>query len=177
MAAARPFGPEPTTTASTGPSAKIEDSALRGGFDRDGAVALGRDDRIDLVIGSRRVVVKQQEPLDAGRLGEADRVLDGRMPEGSARRELGLRQLRVMDQQVGVSRQRNRGRMVGAESVGSGTKGDRTVVGQVRDRGAVAGDAVAVGKAALVWDFLRDDVKAFDRPGSLLNAEEPPTAA
>jgi hypothetical protein len=58
-------------------SAKIDDGALRGGFDRDGMAAMGCDDRIDLVVGPRRIVVKEQQPLDAGRLGETDRVLDG----------------------------------------------------------------------------------------------------
>src|SRR5437660_10885486 len=66
MAAASPLGPAPTTIASTEPppcpppkgegnvpglSAKIDDGALRRGFDRDGAAAVGRDDRVDLVVG------------------------------------------------------------------------------------------------------------------------------
>src|ERR1700704_2433436 len=73
MAAASPLGPAPTTIASTRPppcpppegegnicgrSAKIDDGALRGGFDRNGVAAVGSDDRIDLVVGPRGVVVK-----------------------------------------------------------------------------------------------------------------------
>ena len=91
-AAARPLGPAPTTIASTRPppcpppegegnicgrSAKIDDGALRGGFDRDGVAAVGRDDRIDLVVGPPRVVVKEQQALDAGRFRETDGVLHG----------------------------------------------------------------------------------------------------
>src|ERR1700694_1600142 len=63
MAAASPFGPAPTTMASTRLSAKVDDGALRGGFHRDGIAAMGRDDRIDLVVGPRRIVVKEQYPL------------------------------------------------------------------------------------------------------------------
>src|SRR5438045_6565553 len=80
MAAASPLGPAPTMTASTWPSAKIDGGALRGSFNRDGVAAMGRDDRIDLVVGPSRVVMKQQQPLDASRFGEADGGLDGRAP-------------------------------------------------------------------------------------------------
>src|ERR1700682_2977326 len=85
MAAASPLGPAPTTTASTWLSAKIDDGALRGGFHRDGVATMGRDDRIDLVVGPRRIVMKEQQPLDACRLGETDGVLDGRVPKGRER--------------------------------------------------------------------------------------------
>ena len=115
-------------TASTWPSAKIDDGALRGGFNRDGVAAMGRDDRIDLVVGPRRVVMKQQQPLDAGRFGEADSVLDGRVPHGGKRRELAADQLGVVDQQVRRSRQRNRGRVIGAEAGRAGPERDRAVV-------------------------------------------------
>src|SRR2546423_3579533 len=77
MAAASPLGPAPTMIASTWLSAKIDDGALRGGLNRDGAAAVGRDDRVDLIVGPRRVVVKQQQPLDARGFREADGVLDG----------------------------------------------------------------------------------------------------
>src|ERR1700716_4365135 len=66
MPAANPFGPEPTTTASTGPLAQGDDGALGGGVDRDGIATMRRDDRIDLVVGPRRIVVIQQQPLRAG---------------------------------------------------------------------------------------------------------------
>src|SRR2546430_4170671 len=105
-AAASPLGPPPPRTASPWPSAKVDDGALRGGFNRDGVAAMGRDDGIDLVVGPRRVVMKQQQPLDAGRFGEADGVLDGRVPHGGKRRELAARQLRIMDQEVRRPRQR-----------------------------------------------------------------------
>src|ERR1700681_3247168 len=88
MAAASPFGPAPTTMASTRLSAKIDDGALRGGFDRDGVAAMGRHDRIDLVVGPCRIVVEEHHPLHAGRLGETDGILDGRVPKGRERWEL-----------------------------------------------------------------------------------------
>src|ERR1700738_3811019 len=86
MAAASPFGPAPTTTASTRPSANVDDGALRGRFDRDGVAAMGRDDRIDLFVGPRRIVVKEQQPLGAGRFRETDGIFEGRGPNGRARR-------------------------------------------------------------------------------------------
>src|ERR1700682_3586734 len=82
MAAASPFGPAPTTMASTRLSAKIDDGALRGGFDRDGVAAMGRHDRIDLVVGPRRIVMKEHHPLHAGRFGKTDGILDGGVPKG-----------------------------------------------------------------------------------------------
>src|SRR5438105_13617701 len=76
MAAARPLGPEPTTTASTGESAKLDDGALRGRLNRDTAIAMGRDDPIDLVVGAGRAVTNEQQPARPGGLGEANRELD-----------------------------------------------------------------------------------------------------
>src|SRR5437764_499543 len=136
MAAASPLGPAPTMIASTWLSAKIDDGALRGVLNRDGAAAVGRDDRVNLIVGPRRVVMKQQQPLDASRLGEADGVLDGRVPHGGQRRELGTDQLGVMDQEVRRPRQRDRGRMVGAKAGRSGPERDRAVVREVGERGS-----------------------------------------
>src|SRR5438132_10022594 len=100
MAAASPLGPAPMTIASTWPSAKIDDGALGGGFHRDGVAAVGRDDRIDLVVGPRWVVMKQQQPLDPSRFSQADGVLDRRVPHGGKCRELAADQLGVVDEQV-----------------------------------------------------------------------------
>src|SRR5256886_4315534 len=174
MAAASPLGPPPTMTASTWPSAKVDDGALRGGFNRDRVAAVGRDDGIDLVVGPRRVVMKQQQPLDAGRFGEADGVLDSRVPHGGKRSELAADQLGVVDQQVRRSSQRDRGRAIGAEAGRPGPECDRAVVREIGDRGSSAAHAVAVGEAALVRDLARDDIESLDRPGSFLDPEETP---
>src|SRR2546429_292594 len=177
MAAASPLGPAPTMIASTWLSAKIDDGALRGGLNRDGAAAVGRDDRVDLVVGPRRVVVKQQQPLDAGGFGKPDRVLDSRVPHGGQRRELGTDQLGVMDQKVRRPRQGDRGRVIGAEAGRSGPERDRAVVREIGDRGASAAHPVPIGEAALVRDLARDDIESLDRPGSFLDPEETPLAA
>src|SRR5438270_8393058 len=96
-AAANPLGPEPTTTASSGLLAKVDDGALGGGVDRDGVAPMGRHDGIDLVIGPRRIVVIEQQPLDPCGFGETDRILDGRVPERRKRRELTAGQLGIVD--------------------------------------------------------------------------------
>src|SRR5690349_23881542 len=88
MAAARPFGPEPTTTASTRASAKLDDRALASGLDREVVVAVGRHDRIDLVVRAGQVVMEEQEPACPGGLGKANRVLDRGMAEGRPRGKL-----------------------------------------------------------------------------------------
>src|ERR1700682_4842257 len=177
MAAASPFGPAPTTIASTRLSAKIDDGALGGGFDRDRVAAMGRDDRINLVVGPRRIVLKQHQPFDAGRLGETDGVFDGRVTKGRERRELGPGQLRVMDQQIRRSRQGNRGGVIRAEPSRSGPDRDRAVVREIGDRCPGAGHPISIGEAALVGDLPRDDIESLDRPGTLLDSEEAPFAA
>src|SRR5437879_5164551 len=192
MAAASPLGPAPTMIASTRPppcpspegegnipglSAKIDDGALRGGLNRDGVAAVGRNDGIDLVVGPRRIVVKQQQPLDAGGFGEADGVLDGRVPHWGKRSELATDQLGVMDQEVRRPGERDRGRVIGAEPGRPGPERDRAVVRKIGDRCAGAAHSVAIGEAALVRDLARDDVESLDRSGSFLDPEEAPLAA
>src|ERR1700682_4773791 len=177
MAAASPLGPEPTTTASSGASAKVDDGALSGGLDLEGAAAMAGDDRLDLVVGPCRVVMKEQESLGSRLLRETDRVLDRGVPIGRTFGELGPRDLAIVDQQVGGSRQRDGGGMIGAESLRSLSKCDRAVVREVSDGRAVVADAVAVGESALVRDLARDDLEAFDGPGSFLDPEVAPLAA
>src|SRR5713101_362148 len=174
MAAASPFGPAPTITASSWPSAKIDDAALCGGFDLDRVAAMGRDDRIDLVIGPCRIVVKQQQPLGAGRFGEADGVLDSRVPRGAERCRLRLGQLSVVDQQVRTARQGNGGGMIGPEPGRSRPKRDRAVVREIGDSRSVAGHPVPIRQPAFVGDVAGDDVEPLDRPGALLDPEEAP---
>src|SRR4029077_10061013 len=176
MAAESPFGPAPTTTASTRASAKVDDSALRRGFDLDRVAAIHRDDRIDLVVGPRRIVVEQQQPLGAGCFGETDGVLDGRVPSGGERRRLVPGQLRVMDQQLSRTRQGHGRGVIGAEPCRPRPERDWAVVGEIGDRRSGAGHPVSIGEAAFVRDVAGDDVEALDRTGPLLDPEEAPFA-
>src|SRR5712691_1668258 len=176
MAAARPLGPEPTTTASHRASAKVDDGALRGRLDQEGPAAMAGDDGIDLVVRACRIVMKEQEPLRSRFLREADGVLDGGVSVRRTLCELGAGDLAIVDQQVRGSRQGDGGRVIRPKRLRSRSKGDRAVVGEVGDGRAVAADAVAVGEPALVPDLARDDLEAFDRPRSFLDPEEPPLA-
>src|SRR6202030_4690420 len=123
-----PLGPEPTTTASSRASAKVDDGALSGGLDLEGAAAMAGDDRIDLVVGPCRIVMKEQESLGSRLLGETDRVLDCGVPVQRTFRGLSARDLAIVEQEVGGSRQRDGGGMIGAESLRPLPKRDRAVV-------------------------------------------------
>src|ERR1700726_1902458 len=143
MAAASPLGPAPTKTAPTGPppcpppegegiirelSGKVDDGALSGRLDLEGPAAMAGDDRIDLVVGPCRIGMKEQESLGSRLLRQTDRVLDRGVPIGGTFRELGPRDLTVVDQQVGGPREGDGGGMIRAESLGPLSKRDRAMV-------------------------------------------------
>jgi len=57
-----------------------------------------RHQRVDLRIGTPRVVVEQRELPGVGALGQRDRVLDGRVAEKAQPRQLGRGVLRIVHQ-------------------------------------------------------------------------------
>ena len=107
---------------------------------------------------------------------QAHGVVGRRVAEARARRQLLGGVLGVVDQQVDVRGQRQRGVVVRPPAVGPGTERRRAVVGQVGDRRAPVADAVAEGAAALVRDLQGQHLEAADVVLAGLEALEGPRA-
>src|SRR5204862_4087557 len=138
---------------------------------------MGRHDRVDLIVGARQVVMKQQQLLRPGRLGQADRIFDGGVAEGCPLSELCLEKLAVVYQQVGRSRELDGGRMIDAHPRGTLAERDRAVIRKVSQRRATGANSVAIGQPALVRNLPSHHLEALDGSRTLLDPEESPFSA
>jgi dihydrofolate reductase len=114
---------------------------------------------------------------DPGLARQSHRVLDGRVPEVPAGRELGGRVLGVVDQEVDATGQVHGRRVVLAEAVGALADHDRAVVREVGNRRRAVGDAEAEGATALVGDVRRRHVETLEAVLPCLQGDEAPLPA
>src|SRR5580692_10717025 len=167
-AAASPFGPEPTTTAST-PS-ELKDLALRGHdhFGQGGTarhLAVDRGDPaghlVERGVGAAGLVMGQHDPPRPGPPAEPDRVVDRRVAEEGLGGDLVGEQERVVQQHVGAARELERGGVILAPPLWSRPERRGAVVGQVRDHARPVADPVTERRAALVRYRPRLDREAL----------------
>ena len=133
-AAASPFGPDPTTTASSGDLGELTVPAP----------CAASPASLGFTAESRRQLRRVRRPCGSA-CGETarparrwrDAPVRRRTPPRRDRSSLGgqllAHELRVVDQHVGVLTERQRGLVILAQSVGSGSEGARAVVGHVHD--------------------------------------------
>src|SRR5579862_8007762 len=120
--------------------------------------------------------MEERDPPGAGPGREPDRVLGRGVPEGRLRGYLFSGQLSVVNEQVRVAGELDRGLMVGAEPVRPGPEAGGAVVGDVsEDRPAVA-HPVTEGPAALVRDLPGLDGEPFRLVRSRRDRAELPAA-
>src|SRR5438270_12793713 len=179
-AATSPFGPEPITTASAVSlmllcRSQPDDCPLGRRIHRHGPTAQAGDDGVDLVVGTRRIVVEQQHLAGARFLGQAQGVLDRRVAHERLGRELGSRVLGVVDQEVDVAGQGDGRFVVRPEAVGALAVGARAVIGEIGDGCSAVADAVAEGAPALVRDLAGQDLEALDLVFAFLEVAECPS--
>ena len=127
----------------------------------DRRVGEAGDDGVDLVVGADGVVVEQEHGLGSGQLRQAHRVVDRRVAPRHPRRAAPRR---CAGRRGSAGRHRAaRASAVswyGPQPSGPGPERGRAVVGEVRDRRAPVGDAVAEGAAALVRDLEGQHLEA-----------------
>ena len=111
----------------------------------------------------RRVaVVEERDGVRAGGPRELDGVVGDGVSEVGLGGELLGEQLRVVDEQVGVVGELERGGVVLAEAMLAGAERGGAVVGHVGERRVLVADAVAERPPALVRDLARKHGEALD---------------